>query len=389
MSVLAKRLLIALVITVGFSAVVFALSQNVVYKPWGVPDSRRDEYDAMLAEIERKEQLKSIPTARVRSSVMQHDFEWVAAGKVCRHSFKVSNVGEVDLELDVLDKGRDDIRVTLDTNVVAPGQSAKCDLEWTVPESDSIDAANSVFLATNDPINPKVRFSCTAKRRQEIIAPKSIRFEKNDLGESATASFYVFTQLSDQFEVKSVSADGFELDWTTEPASPDEGELKNHSATSAVAMTVNLKSGDFGKFNGMLVVHAETGTGNHEHAIPFSGKVRPPIGFYGPELYQKTGLDMGTLDGGKRKDFYVTVRSRVDKAREIEVLEIVPDALETELTKADQDGSYRLRITVPEGCPDLQYNLDQNRGYVKVGDPKSDTYSSWLPIWVSVSNVKN
>lgn len=385
---LAKRLLISICVVLGLSAAVFALSQNVTYKPWGVPDSRRAEYEAKLDEIDRTAQLDAIPTALVIPRAVDHDFKWVTSDAVSQHEFQIINRGDRELELTILDSTCDCLVAKLESDRVAPGETTQCQIEWTVPQGETLDTNADLFIATNDPRTPKIRYSCKGMRRQVIVGPQSIQLDKNDLDEPANKSFFVFSQLHDHVTIESVTADGYDVEWSSEPAEMTEAQLVNHSATSAAVLNVNLSPHDFGRFEGVLQIAAQTSAGEHQLTVPFSGKVRPPIGFYGPDIHKDTGLDMGTLDGGKRTDFFVSVRSRVDQERNIEVLQTVPDALETELTSTAQPGVFRLRITVPKGCPDLQFNLPQNRGFVKVGDPKSETYSSWLPIWVSVSNIK-
>ena len=129
------------------------------------------------------------------------------------------------------------------------------------------------------------------------------------------------------------------------------------------------------------------GDRQREASLAFGGRVRPPIGFYGPEVDSRIGVDFGTVEAGKRHERFVTVRSRVDPDRNIEVLDVVPKELQAELIPLKTAGAHRLRLSIPADCPDLRFNLDQQHGYVQVGDPVSESYSNWLPIYGAVADT--
>ncbi|MDM4018562.1 choice-of-anchor D domain-containing protein [Roseiconus lacunae] len=387
MDVLAKRLLIALTITLCFSAFVFALSQSVTYKPWGVADSEREKYDAIMADIELNEQVRSMEVPRIQAPTLPHDFGWVTIGDEYKHTFSIRNRGEKPLELTLAGTSGEAVRATLGTNKLAPDGSTTCDVTWTVSDSDTEFSSEKVFLKTNDPLHTNIALTCVGKRKHRVVVPSTIRLGSHDIGINPTTTFLVYSQVYDDFEITAIDADGLESEWAAIEASLDDEQLSGQDVRSAQSVTVKLQPSDHGAYSGKFTVAIQTPDGIRQETISYEGKVRPPVGFYGPEIHQSTGLDLGTLDSGTQHDFYVTVRSRGDKSREIEVLEIQPKALETELTATSQPGAYKLRITVPKGCPDLQFNRSQNRGFVKVGDPLSPSYSSWLPLWVSVSKV--
>ena len=392
MNILAKRLLIILVLSVGFSAVVYGLSQSVTYKPWGVSDSNRERYDQLMEDLEERDKIRELSkTVDLPSLVCltrQHSFGLIEPGEECRHTIAIQNGGKKDLEIAVRETSTDNLSAVLDKKVVAPGDYARCKLNWS-PKfvADNEDPTASIVIESNDPLCNTLQFSLDAKWKQNLVLPKQISFGKHDIDDVHEMKFVVYSQLHEDFEIVSLESDQNKIEWFTSTADDFAEELDAASAVGAHQLTVRVQPSGYEGYSGTIVLNTETPSGKITRQIEYSGAVRPPIGFYGPTIDQVLGLDLGTIESGERRDHFVTVRSRGDKSRKIEVLDYEPKALEMELEATELDGAYRLRITVPEDCPDLNYQLNSNRGYVEIGDPKSAKYKNWLPIYIAVTNT--
>lgn len=385
-----KRILIFGAAVVGFASFAAALSQVVSYKPWGVPDSKRERYDQKLAEIDAAEKLrqKLLTESRpqVAAVVTTHDFGWMNPGETHEFQFPVENQGNEELQLRILDLSNDRIVATLADTVVAPGGETFCTISLTAPAEGNVSQlASAATIQTNDPLNDTLTLGVKAQLTSELVLPETIKFGRHDITDAAETQFVIYSQRSDEFEISDVTCESHQVQWVAIACDPTEAELRGKSATAATRVVLKVQPNDYGKYNDTIDVAVLIGGVEKHYQVEFEGRVRPPIGFYGPDVDSRRGIDFGTVNSGKRHDLFVIVRSRGDSSRHIEILDVEPKQLEAELEPQDTEGTYRLRLSVPADCPALQFNLDSNRGYVLVGDPAAESYSNWLPVYVQVA----
>lgn len=401
MTTFTKRMIGMLVSAACFGSITFALSQSVTYKPWGVPDQRRDEYDQKVAELDRQAELRkqyeSKPRPIAVASLDHRDFGWVRPEESLSQVFVIRNTGTDELQLDV---GRhdDDVTVEIESAAVAPGQTTDCTVHWAIRPIDSeikeeagIDAnvqAQRLWLTTNDPLQGSLPLTLKARLRSDVIVPDRIDFGKHDLLEAAKVSFPVYSQLHAKLDIKDVHCDGHDIEWFSQPVEKKTAKLRDQPVTAASEVFVQLEPNDYGQYADELQVIVRIDDRDEVRRIPFSGRVRPPIGFYGPEVDSRNGVDFGTVEAGNRHDLFVVVRSRADQSRRLEVLDVFPKELRTELTPLENEGAYRLRLSIPADCPNLRFNLDEAHGYVQIGDPDVTQYSSWLPVYGCVADTQ-
>jgi hypothetical protein len=393
-----SRLLIVASTGMVLALLVLVLSQWVSYKPWGVPDSRREEYDHKLAELQRQTQLReasrSVPTPDATVFVPRHDFGWWSEGEALHHSFVIMNKGNKELEVALRQTNLPYLSASLESAIVPPGGQVACNVSLTVPAAGAAaerhdseaDSVHRVSVVTNDPLDAQLTLTVSGKYRRPLVLPSKLDFGAHDMGVASTVSFVLYSQQWSEFSISDVLIEEAEVDWYSEACDPAAEDLLDQAATSAVRLTIKADGKGYGVYTGKvkLIVQPES----QEFFIDFEGRIRPPIGFYGPNVDRRDGIDLGTLQSGRRHEFFVAVRSRSDKSRKIAVLKIEPEELEAELKPLKQEGSYQLRISVPEDCPDLRFNLSTHRGYVQVGDPLQPSYSGGLPIYGVVSDAQ-
>lgn len=404
MNLFSKRLVVSGILVLACGSITLALTQAVSYKPWGVPDSRRDDYDRKVAELDRQASIRETYASKPRpqSSVSStlHDFGWVTAGESLNHRFVIKNVGDVALELGIRREEADDIQVQLQHATVLPGESTSCQVDWTpsfevhdrivVCESEQTSKHQRIVVTTNDPLQPSLAFTVQCKQRADVVLPEQIDFGKHDLTDSSTARFVIYSQRNPEFQINDIRCQDHEVKWSVQPTDFTSEPLLGRDAVAAHEVIVNVDPKQYGHYSGELqFVFGSSSSEDLMALVPFGGRVRPPIGFYGPDVDSRTGVDFGTVQAGKRHDLFVSVRSRADKTRELEVLDVFPKELETELTAMETTGVYRLRVSVPADSPDLRFNLDEQHGYVQVGDPMMKEYSNWLPVYGCVAHTMN
>ena len=388
-----KRLLVFSISILGFASIALALSQTVRYKPWGVPDNRRSDYDAKLAELDQRAELreayadKARPIAKVASP--RHDLGWVSPGESLQHIFTIENVGDDVLQLQVRHTNLESVSATLDQETLGPGESGRCTVH-SVAGTEPSDRTqfHAVTISTNDPLRNTVVLTLQSKLKSQLVLPDRIDFGSHDITEPSSVDFVIYSQQSDSIELLDVSNEAFGIRWNSEPLEQPASELAGKAASAACRLSISLTPKDYGKYADSLRIVTRLDQEEKEFAIGFSGRVRPPIGFYGPNIDKFTGVDFGTLEGGKQHDVFVTVRSRGDRSRKIEVLDIKPKELQAELQPLKTPGSYRLRISVPANCPSLRFNLAEQHGLIQVGDPRSRSYSNWMPLYGAVAHTQ-
>lgn len=362
-----------------------ALSLAVRYKPYGVPDHRRIEYEQKVTEQQRRHRLveeladDAKPMAVIKNRI--HDFGMLDPHTTTSHAFDVSNEGQHPLTLSVSQTSCKCTVGKLDQEIVMPGETTKVTLTWnTGYQTDHYE--QTATLTTNDPLQRSISLKVQGEIRAELIAPAHVNFPRADIGQLVETDFLVHSQLWNDFTIKEISSDLQAFMWSVEPVFLEDPELGDHEAKSAWRIKIAAVGSRAGEIAGTLTLTVVPDNGGDPltRTLSASGKVRAPVNFYSNDIHKTEGLDIGTLVSGKEYLFHVVVRSRGDVARNLEVLDIKPDQLQTSLEPLSQEGSYRLTIRVPADCPRATFNSPQKHGYVQVGDPQDKSFSNWFPL---------
>ena len=404
------RLLLLIGGTIVFAAAAFALVTTTNYKPWGVHDSRREDYEAKLAQLAEETRLEDEfrnedkPTIQVGLANGTCDFRWLSPGDTAVSEFPIRNVGEKPLSVSVGQLVTEGLSVEMEQDEIQPGEFSMCRVSWKTPENTSVrrDRERGEFsLHSNDPLNAKKSITVTGRVRKQLRYPSELRLGREEITKQRTAEFVIYSQLWENFAIteianKKSNVKG-KINWVADDLKTIDPELIDKEPKGIKQVTVIFPAiADYGEFSGDFEITVEKQDSKGENlsetrqtfSIPYLGSVQSPIAFYGPKLDFRTGLDLGNLTSGKQHDFFVTVRVKGDKSRSVTVLGVEPKQLQCELTPQKTVGSYRLRISVPADCPDLQFNRDDQSGYVHIGDPESNRFSNWLPLTGVVSSAK-
>lgn len=382
MSFFTKSLLLLFGCVLCFGVVATILTTSVTYKPFGVPDHRREEYDQKLEHLAEVTKLARSKDAKpkVRVSQTKYSFGMLNPHETAKHSFQIFNDGQSPLELTVTDSSCKCTVGELKQRFVQPGSSTNVTLTWnTGMQADQYEQA--VSLATNDPLKKSITLSVSGEVRAECVIPESVTFTKCEWGQNAEANFVVYSQLWSDFEIKKVNCDLRDFQWVAEPLPTTDVAIGGEGARSAWRVRMWTYRQEYGGYESDISVQIEPSGGLDPvtKSIAATGSVKPPISFYSPEIHQSEGLDIGTVVAGKEHSFHLVTRVRSINDRNIQVLDVKPDVLRAKLSPTKQDGNYRLTLTVPEDCPTTIFNRDKV-GYVQVGDPEDEKFSNWFPV---------
>ena len=392
MQTLQKRLIAGSAGVFCFGAIAVSLTFVVEYKPWGVPDSRRAEYEAKVSDIKRHTELMKglISTKRPIAKVpgKTFDFGMLDPHSTATHQFQIVNEGEMPLALEVLETSCKCTVGKLNSNIVEPGQATYVTMTWnTGYQNDEYE--QTAVVKTNDPALKQFRLSVRGEIRAEFVVPEVVELNPSDIAELANGSFVVYSQLWDDFTVTSVESELQGFEWAAEPVSLTIPELHDTEPKSAWKIQILGLSNKYGEFEETLTVTVRPSKGDEvKRELTCKGRVRAPIGFFSPNLHRTEGLDLGVVPSGKEQQFHLIVRARGAERRTIKVLDVKPDELRASIAPTSTEGAYRLTITIPENCPMVVFNRDSQHGYVQVGDPEDNGYSNWFPLRGVVSKAK-
>ncbi len=388
MTSVSKRILILFAGFATVAACASGLTLVVEYKPWGVPDSRRQDYEAIVAKLDQRDALQEYYRNRARPVAkptrLSHHAGLQPPNSEGSQRFEVLNEGLESLELQL---GSVDASCTVsfetpsfETVRIAPGQSGFVIVSWINGDTEE-DFEHAVTIKTNDPLNEDLQFKIAGSIRKKLVVPDSATFRAADPAVQTDGSFVISSQVWNEFEISHAECDLPLFQWYAEPIEHDDPELQGTSSTSAWRVMIWTTVMEFGHFDGNLnlTIRADDGT-SRDCDIALHGRVRPPIIFHSPEIHMADGLDVGTVFSGKEHQFHLLVRLRGDRDRPIEVLDVQPEQLRAELTPQTIPGNYRLTVTIPADCPMVVFNTREQHGYVSVGDPNDKQFKNWFPI---------
>lgn len=376
---------IALLLLVSLLTAAGLFATSVQLEPAGVKRYDRERYDEILANQRLAQQLKrqtitdNGPIAEIVNA--SHDFGRLDPHSQHTHSFEIKNIGKSPLTLEVGDTSCKCTVGKLTDGIVPAGQSTFVTLTWnTGYRADQYEQA--AIVRTNDLLHPTLTLRVQGEIRAELIVPESVALNAADPGEPSHGSFTIYSQLFEDFTILDVRSDLAGIQWDPEVVPTDSATLADADARSALGVRVTLPGRQKGKFSGSLDVEVlpSGATESITREVSLSGRVRAPINFYGAGIHPVSGLEIGTLSGGKDHHFYLTVRSRGQSVSDLAVLDVEPKIVRTKLTPTTRQGEYRLRLTIPGDADTTLFNRDDQQGYVQVGDPNSEDCSNWFPI---------
>ncbi len=408
MSTFPQRLAILCGTALALAVCTYGLVAVAKYKPYGVPDILRDDWEAKQAQIKAAEQARlasmqqsqaastestpqvvvPMPIAIVDES--EHDFGMLDPGISARHTFVITNQGDSPL---ILSAGETSCKCTLSeasTEVVAPGGHAEISLTWNTGTARQF-YRQYALVRTNDPKHREIELAVSGTVRallafdsEEAVAPVA------DPGSGARTSVVLYSQYLQQFDISNVECDLPGFVYEVLPVSTSE--LEAVEAKSAWRLSVStdgsLPKGEFSQIMRVHVISDEKIEGEDKavREIPFRGRVLSPITFYGAGLHSEEGLDLGTVCQGEEKVVKIMVRARGNRLPEhLEVTQIAPSFLKASLEPhPTRSGIHTLSIVVPKDAPQAVFNREQEHGFVEVGDPENPNNKNSFPLFGAV-----
>ena len=316
-----------------------------------------------------KEPQLAPPKAELPETV--YDFDKIERGTSMSHRFKIRNVGESPLRVNVASTTCKCTVGELDKNEIAPNQESDVLLEWVAKTAPG-PFRHGAVLSTNDPTQSSIELTVEGQVIESTsMSPSQLFFGTMRTGESPKASLYLMTLLGEDVKVLDYEitdqALAKRVDIKITPAKISE--LPNSEAVGGVKIEATYRSGKrVGPFRGWLNV-----TTNLKKAeklmIPIGGNVQGDVSLFGPGWNAQRGLlRMGSFASAEGKSVRLNLAVRGESASEAnwEVAEVDPPELKVSLGEArkmnDRLLHVPLQIEVPAGT----------RPMVRMGEPTSN-----------------
>ena len=286
-----------------------------------------------------------------------------------RHAFKIRNMGDGPLQVEVASTTCKCTVGDLENNKIAPNEETDVLLEWTAKTSAG-PFRHGATLATNDPKNTRIELTVEGDVIESLsIVPAELLFGNVKIGETSAAHVYVLSniqrdvkvldhkfsdeKLAEQFDVSIIAA--------------EKSKLPSPDALSGVKVTATHRGGAMiGPFLGWLELTTNLKQSPQLNVL-VAGTVVGDVSIYGPGWDPKRGLlRIGSVSSeqGKRVRLNLTVRGELAQSITLEVAERDPlELLATlgESKKINDQLHVPLIVELPKGTPPI----------VRTGEPAS------------------
>lgn len=406
MNIFTKRFLILVLCGVGTSCGIVGLTSTATYKPYGVPDLLREQWNAKQAAIAATgfkatqssdrtsgnraiaADPRAVPVAVVDEP--EFDFGILDAGTSARHAFVIRNAGKAPLSITAADTSCKCTLSETSAEWIAPGATAEVTLTWNTGSSRK-HYRQYAIVRTNDPNHKEIELAVRGEIRTQLgFNTGELAAPAVSPGSRAEAETIVFSQTLDAFEISDVQSQLPGFQFRVEPVS--DALLHSLEARSAWKLLVSTNGSlNTGSFVDVVRVSIQSDPRNGKETsfmkeITFRGNVLPPITFYGSKLYRERGLELGITNAGTELVSYVIVRVRGEHLpKSMEVSQVEPAVLQTDITPLEsRPGVYKLTITVPADASQIIFNTERNHGFVEVRDPENPTVSNRFPVYGAI-----
>ncbi len=356
--------LIAAVLGIGLGAVLAYVEVPKVANQSLVPpeQTKQGEQPAKTPEV------SAIPKAELLETVFE--FGNIERGTSMSHVFKIRNVGQMPLHVEVESTTCKCTVGDLSDNDIGPNEESEVLLEW-VAKTGPGPFRHGAVLSTNDPTQTSINLTVEGQVVESTaMSPSELIFGTVRKGESPSAALYLMNFLDQVVEVEDYELSDKELAKLMEISiTPvDPAELPSPDAKSGVKVTATYRTGKtIGPFRSWL--HITTNLKNAEKlTVLIAGNVVGDVSIFGPGWNAPVGLlRMGTFPGdqGKVVKLKVAIRGEFAQQARLEVAEVDPPQLKVTVGEPRQMSEKLMHVPlvveVPAGTSPI----------VRLGEPVS------------------
>lgn len=366
-----------------------AVSSVVAYKPYGVPDHRRQEYDDIIRKLQKQhidlQNSKQSSDAIAVVDNREHDFGFIDAGtEGAKHDFVIRNQGSVPLSLVNAGSSCKCTVAEIHDPVVPPGESRNVTLVWNVGENVTDNYEQKAFIETNDPLHRSIELVVRGKVQSKWA------YHGDDLtelagrhGQPIVANCVIYSQHFSDFIVLETETSVPNIDVTVEPMSDlDRVALQ---ATAGYQLRLEYRSTSQNALNFAELVRVNVFNVESEETawieVPIAGKFGKPVVFLGPDLDAATGLNLGTIERGTKQTWFFVARFHGDQeVRDAYIKGVEPKGIVATIDPIEGvRNTFRVTLNLADDAQPQRFSSDK-QGYIEVADRAKPELSNWMPL---------
>lgn len=313
-----------------------------------------------------------VESGRPEADLPETNFQFgkMERGSTMSHAFKIRNVGNRPLLVEVTSTTCKCTVGDLELSKIPPNEETEVLVEWTA-KTTAGPFRHGATLSTNDPRNSRIELTVEGDVVESMsIIPAELIFGNVMVEESSEARVFVSSNIQQDVKVLSYKfsdeklAEQFDVQIT--PVEP--GDLPYPEAVGGVKVTATYRGGTtIGRFYGWLELTTNLESSPKLNVL-VTGSIVGDISIFGPGWVPRLGLlRIGSVRSGKGKQVRLNLAIRGDLAQttELEVASVDPPELKATLGESrlinDQMVHMPLIVELPKGTPPI----------VRTGEPAS------------------
>ncbi len=290
------------------------------------------------------------------------NFDRMERASSMTHAFKIKNVGDKPLHVEVVSTTCKCTVGELSENDIAPGEETDIELEWTAKTAPG-PFRHGATLETNDLRHSRIELVVEGEVVESTtLQPPELLFGTVQAGETKETSCFLVSSIEKDAKILHYELSDPEIakqiDIDFSPV--DKAILNDFKALSAVKVTATYRAGKSqGPFFAWLTL--ETNLPRAEKlTVPLTGNVVGDISVFGPGwIASQNLLQLSAVDGkaGKKVRLLVAVRGDNAKETQLSVASVDPKELKVTLGEGKQMGEklvhFPLFVEIPPGTRPL------------------------------------
>lgn len=380
MSIFAKRMRFVLGSLFLFAALSLLAASLVEYKPWGVHDLQREQYQQILAKIDKRANLEGIPRPDMKVISISNPEGLLQPGDLVTTKVTVHNSGALDLQLDAKTKLPDGFSSQQPFPInISPGMDVAISLDWKVPNIQPEEGQLSIKLRSNDPLHEELLIEPTCNVAKSFFVANEEVADTKLSSEDVVVVNHVFSQRYDEFLIEDLEFDSRIL-VETEPEF-DESLLERHNAKFGMRVKATYPAGTKpSKLRFPIKFRAINDVDSERLEFAFFVVIKSPISFYGPDLDTRVGYKLGVIKIGTERNWNLFARVKSERIIDDLIAKVSPDGLEAEITKARLDSNdFKINLRLKPDAKPANFQADR-QGYVEVTSQSDPSISNWIPL---------
>ncbi|MCF6148124.1 MAG: DUF1573 domain-containing protein [Candidatus Kuenenia sp.] len=316
--------------------------------------------DKIQNDTQPKNTVGAIPN--IKFDEYKYNFGKIYSGEKVTHKFKFKNLGNGELIIDKVKSSCGCTAALSSKKNLKKNEEGEIEVRFNSGKYVG-KITKSIFVHSNDPVNPKVKLAIEVKIIEEVsVNPRRINFGIVRMGGSCSQNIEIKTLPESDIKILKVE--------TSFPYIKLTEKNKNESVCNYDVMLRGME--EFGKFNGFIFVHTDSKK-KPRIDVPFNGEVIGDITYY------PSRLSFGTVKKNReaKKSVIVTL---VDKNVKIEKIEIEPPFMTYDIAPLNDD-SQVISVHLRQG----EFSGKVN-GNLMIYSNSSIQPAIYIPILATINN---